>query len=74
MEQKNNNNKNNEIPYFWNEEDLHDFFSSQAISTQEYFHQIQANDEDDRIFEEKSNEIRDFEFQNRMNKVLGITN
>ena len=73
MDQKNNNNKNNEIPYFWNEEELHDFFSSQSTSTQEYFHQLSADKEDDRIFEEKSHETRDFEFQNRMNRILGIT-
>ena len=66
------NNNNNKIPYFWNEEELHDFFSSQSTLTQEYFQEIQANEED-RIFEEKSHETRDFEFQNRMNKVLGIT-
>ena len=60
MENKNNN---NEIPYFWNEEKLHEFFSSQ--STQEYFQQIQANEED-RIFDEKSHETPDYEFQIRI--------
>ena len=68
-----NKNINNENPYFWNEEELHDFFSSQSTSTQEYFYQIRANEEDDRIFEKKPKETLDFEFQNRMNRILGIT-
>ena len=65
-----NKNINNEIPYFWNEEELHDFFSSQ--STQEYFQQIQANEEN-HIFEEKSNGTLGYECKNRMDKVLGVT-
>ena len=73
MEQKNYNNKNNEIPYFYNEEELHNFFSSQVNSTQEYLQQIQENEKDYSIFEEKSNKTLDFEFQNKMNKVLGIS-
>ena len=37
---------NSKIPQFWDQEDLHDFFTAQAQSTQEYFHRLAAENED----------------------------
>ena len=37
---------NNKIPQFWDQEDLHDFFTAQAQTTQEYFQSLAAENED----------------------------
>ncbi len=37
---------NNKIPYFYNEEDLYDFFSAESQTTNEYFNEIRAKKED----------------------------
>ena len=49
--------KRNKIPYLYKEEELHDFFSSQAISIKEYIQVLRADEEKDRIFEKESNEV-----------------
>ena len=53
-------NNNNKIPYFYNEEDLYDFFAAQSQTTQEYFNDFRAKKED-------------ILFENKMNKNVGIT-
>ena len=52
-------NNNNKIPYFYNEEDLYDFFAAQSQTTQEYFNDFRAKKEDI-LFENIPKQNEDF--------------
>ena len=40
------NKQNNKIPHFWDQEEMHNFFTAQAQTTQEYFQSLAAEKED----------------------------
>ena len=63
------NKHNNKIPYFWNEEEMHNFFSAKSQTTEEYFHSITA-DKEDRSF---INVLDIPTGMKRLDKRLGIT-
>ena len=44
-----NINKNNDIPKFFDEEDLYDFMRSASQTTQEYFKELKAKKEDEQL-------------------------
>lgn len=56
---------NNKIPHFWDQEEMHDFFSAQAQSTQEYF-QTLAAEKEDRSFKGRP------AYFDRLDRALGI--
>jgi hypothetical protein len=63
------NKQKNKIPYFWNEEEMHNFFSGNSQTTEEYFHSIAA-DKEDRSF---INVLDRPTWMKRLDKRLGIT-
>ena len=59
------NKQKNKIPYFWDQEEMHDFFSAQAQSTQEYFQSLAAEKED-RSFKGRP------AYFDRLDRALGV--